>query len=243
VNDEPANASQPRPGLGTRVWLRLCRFQLTHARRSRRRLAQFCAQHATDEPALIVHCPDVDHRRYFPNAQVVSNRADHPADLHTDRYYAGLDQIPDASHRLIVCTGLLEHLPDPAAVIAQFHRILQPGGRLIVSASAVFAHHGSPHNFFHFTPDGFRHLFRDWSGFDALHGSTRPFESLSIQLQRINLQCDVFPPVRLLIELLRFTLPWLDVFVLREYSNKADRDRPTGPGSVMPVTMHAVVVR
>lgn len=225
------------------LWDKLCRFQITRSRRSRRRLDEFVSPYATDERVLVVHSPDLDHRQLFPNAYVISSRQSRPADLHTDRYYTGLDQVPDASYSLIICTGLLEHLPEPAEVIAQLHRILKPGGRLIVSASAVFAHHGTPHNFFHFTPHGFEHLFRDWAGFDKLQGSTRPFESLAIQLQRINLQCDVFPPARLVIELLQHTLPLLDVFVLREYSNKADHSKPSGPGSVMPVTVHAVVKR
>jgi SAM-dependent methyltransferase len=228
---------------GSRLWDRLCRFSLSRRRISREGLSRFCEGLATTERTLVVHSNDVDHRRYFPNSFVVSKNPSSSADLHTDRHYRGLDEIPDSSFPVILCTGLLEHVPDPDRLVGQFHRILAPGGRLILSASAVFPFHGSPENYFHFTPDGLRVLFRGWSRFEALRGSSRPFETIAILLQRINIQCDVFPPVRLLIEILCLVVPLLDAFVLRQYPRHSDRRREAAVDSIMPATLHAVVVR
>lgn len=58
-------------------------------------------------------------------------------------------------------------------------------------------------------------------------------------MQRINMQCDVFPPVRLLIEAMMHTIPLLDFLVVREYPSRSR----VQPGPLMPATLHAVVVK
>lgn len=235
---DQAPPTSTRPSL----WDRLCRFNLTRSRRTRQRLAEFCFRYASGERTLVVHCPDVDYRRFFPDCFVVSSKRKLPADQYTDRYYEGLAEIGDASFGQILCTGLLEHVPDPQRVIDQFHRILRPGGRLILSASAVFAFHGAPDNFFHFTSGGFGHLCRNWSKVEVIRGSTQPFETVAVLLQRINMQCDIFPPARLLVEVMFHLMPLLDVFVLRQYPNHHQRQR-SATGEFMPATLQAVVIK
>lgn len=233
----------PAPSLRRRVWLRLCRFTLTRRRLSRDSLERFVAEHATEEPTLVVHSADIDRHRHFPNAFTITARAHLPADVHTTPSYDALADVPDASYDVAVCTALLEHVADPRAIIGQLHRILRPGGRLIVTASAVFPFHGAPHNYFHHTPYGFRHLFAAWSEIAVLRGSSSPYQTVAILLQRINLQCDVFPPVRLLNEALMHLLPRLDVFVLRQHDTMARRDESAVTDSAMPAALHAVVIR
>jgi SAM-dependent methyltransferase len=172
---------------------------------------------ATTDHALVVHSVDIDYKSFFPHPLVVSKSKDKFADLQMDTYFYELSRIEGESFGVVVCTGLLEHIPDPERMADEFHRILKPGGRLIISASAVFPFHSAPENFFHFTSNGFRYLFSDWWHFDVLRGSSGPFETIAILLQRINLQCDVFPPVRPLIELTYHIIPLLDIFVLRQY--------------------------
>lgn len=225
------------------VWRRLCRFSFSRRSISRESLARLCGEMATDEYTLVVHSTDVDHKRYFPNSFTVSKLKHQPANLHTDAYFQDLHLVGDSSFGVILCTGLLEHIPHPQGIIDEFYRILKPGGRLIISASAVFPFHSAPNNFFHFTANGFRLLFKNWTRFDVLRGSSRPFKTIAILLQRINLQCDVFPPVRPMIELLYHVVPWLDVFVLRQYDNLARRDEEGPIDSMMPATVHAVVVK
>lgn len=236
--------TREKAGPGTSLWDRASRYSFTKARISRKSLARFCQEMSTDEYTLVVHSRDVDHRRFFPNSFVVDKGSDRPADLHTDRYYEGLRELDDESFPVVLCTGLLEHVPHPNRLIQQFHRVLEPGGRLIITGSAVFPFHGAPDNFFHFTPNGFRLLFRDWSHFDMLRGSSAPFETIAILLQRINLQCDVFPPVRPLIEMLYHVIPVLDRFVIRQYDSFVHRNDPgAATRFFMPAALYAVVVK
>lgn len=226
-----------------RIWSRACRFTLTRQRRSRRSLERFIAEHASDEPALVVHSADIDRSRHFPNGFTITARPHLPADVHTNPSYDALADVADASYDLVVCTALLEHVAEPQRLVAHLHRILRPGGRLIVTGSAVFPFHGAPHNYFHYTPHGFRHLFRDWSEIAVLRGSSTPYQTVGILLERINLQCDVVPPVRLVNELLMRVLPWLDVFVLRQHDTMARRDETAVTDWAMPAALHAVVIR
>lgn len=135
-------------GIADQVWNRLCRYSVTRNRISRKGLVSFCREMSTDEHTLVVHSVDVEHQGFFRNSFVVSKRKGAAVDLHTDPYYYGLREIGDVSFGVVLCTGLLEHIPDPERLIREFHRILKPGGRLILSASAVFPFHGAPDNFF-----------------------------------------------------------------------------------------------
>jgi len=49
------------------------------------------------------------------------------------------EQIPLASGRfdLVICTQMLEYVPDPAAVVAEIHRVLKPGGYLFLSVPSI----------------------------------------------------------------------------------------------------------
>lgn len=226
-----------------RVIRKLYRFNLTKRKLSTRNLERLCRETATTEKTLVVHSEDVDHHDHFPNAYTVTKRADCPADMHVDVYYRELSKIEDSSYPVILCTGLLEHIPDPDRIVGEFHRILAPGGRLIISASAVFSFHECPDNFFHFTPYGFRLLFKDWDRFDMLRGSCPPFETISILLQRINLQCDIFPPIRILNEALFHSIKWLDFFVVRQYETRQFRNESSLTDSMLPSNMQAVVVK
>lgn len=231
-----ATAAPARPAISRRDPARAER------RRTRASLAEFCRPYATDEYTLVVHSVDLDHRRYFPNSFVVSKRREDPANLHTDASFSDLELIGAESFDTVVCTGLLEHVREPARLLGEFHRILRPGGRLVLSASAVFPFHSAPDNYFHFTTHGVRYLLRDWSRIEALEGSTRPFATIAVLLQRIYMQCDLVPPARPLLMLASRVVPLLDVLVRRQYDSAA-RSPARVAESFMPATLHAVAVK
>jgi SAM-dependent methyltransferase len=221
----------------TRAW----RFNLSTQKRSTKNLRRLCQEYSTTTRTLVVHSEDVDYRPYFPNAFTVTKRASIPADLHVDAHYHGLAAIPDSSYSMVLCTGLLEHIPDPQRLVDEMRRILAPGGRLIISASAVFSFHEGPDNYFHFTPYGFRQLFKDWSRIEMLRGASQPFETIGILLQRINLQAEMFPPARLLVEVLMRLVPLLDCCVTRQYHGRTFTPEHE-IDSMLPSNVQAVVI-
>jgi SAM-dependent methyltransferase len=73
---------------------------------------------------------------------------------------APADQIPvdDASFDGVLLTQVLEHVPEPARVLAELHRVLRPGGRLYLTAPLVWELHELPHDYYRYTDEGLSHL-------------------------------------------------------------------------------------
>jgi len=61
----------------------------------------------------------------------------------------------DASFEAILCTEVIEHVPDPQLALAEMHRLLMPGGKLILTAPFCSLTHFSP---FHYAT-GFSRFF------------------------------------------------------------------------------------
>ena len=73
------------------------------------------------------------------------------------------EQIPLASAQfdLVICTQVLEYIPEPAAVIAEIYRVLKPGGCLLLSVPAVFPR-DSDQDSWRFLPESLRCLLRSF---------------------------------------------------------------------------------
>lgn len=66
----------------------------------------------------------------------------------------------DNSYDIVVNTQVLEHVPDPLAVLCELNRVLKPGGRLLLSVPLNGPLHGEPWHFFQFTHYGIAELAR-----------------------------------------------------------------------------------
>ena len=54
---------------------------------------------------------------------------------------------PDASYDAVLCSEVLEHLPNPAVAIKELSRLLKPGGHLILTAPFFSWTHFAPYHF------------------------------------------------------------------------------------------------
>ena len=80
--------------------------------------------------------------------------------------YSGLDaradlaRLPfrDASFAAALNLVTLEHVSDPARVLGELARILQPGGRLLLVAPQQWCVHQAPHDYYRYTRYGLQHL-------------------------------------------------------------------------------------
>jgi SAM-dependent methyltransferase len=75
--------------------------------------------------------------------------------------------LPDNSLDSILCTEVLEHVPDPLAVWREFHRLLRPGGKVLLATPMYWPGHEEPYDFYRYPEFGLRHLARE-SGFEIL---------------------------------------------------------------------------
>lgn len=54
---------------------------------------------------------------------------------------------PDESFDVILCSEVLEHLPDPLTALDEFFRLLKPGGKLLITAPFSSLVHFSPYHY------------------------------------------------------------------------------------------------
>ena len=68
-------------------------------------------------------------------------------------YVCDLTQIPVPNDRYdaVVINQVLEHVPDPLAVLIELRRILRSGGRLIYTAPLFFEEHLQPYDFYRYS--------------------------------------------------------------------------------------------
>jgi SAM-dependent methyltransferase len=67
----------------------------------------------------------------------------------------------DATLGLVVAQEVLEHLPDPRAMLAELHRVLRPGGVLYLQTPWMLGWHSGPHDYWRFSHEGLRALLAD----------------------------------------------------------------------------------
>jgi SAM-dependent methyltransferase len=74
-----------------------------------------------------------------------------------------LDDVFDA----VLSSQVLEHVTQPDQYLRECHRVLKPGGRMLVSTHGMFVEHACPHDYTRWTGTGIKALLED-SGFDVV---------------------------------------------------------------------------
>lgn len=72
-----------------------------------------------------------------------------------------MPQVPDGRYDCVVSHQVLEHLPRPWRALAEFHRVLRPGGQIVISVPHLSRRHELPHDYFRFTQEGLGALLAD----------------------------------------------------------------------------------
>ena len=62
--------------------------------------------------------------------------------------------------RSVVIDAVLEHVPEPHAVVDEIYRIVAPGGKVFCVVPFIHSYHGYPKNYFNISKDGISYLFR-----------------------------------------------------------------------------------
>lgn len=111
---------------------------------------------------LDVGAGSAPYRELFQHAEYTT--ADWEQSVHLDGQApdvtAPADALPldDRSFDVVLSTQVLEHVPEPARVLAELHRVLLEGGRLFLTVPLVWELHELPHDYYRYTPSGLAHL-------------------------------------------------------------------------------------
>jgi SAM-dependent methyltransferase len=87
---------------------------------------------------------------------------------------------------VVLCTEVLEHVPEPIKVVREISRILAPGGKLILTAPQGSGIHQEPYHFYGgYTPYWYEHYLAD-AGFESIKvesnaGSFRAFSQEALR--------------------------------------------------------------
>ena len=75
--------------------------------------------------------------------------------------------LPDNHADFIVMTELLEHVPNPEAVLREAQRLLKPGGKIFVTMPFLYQVHADPYDYTRWTADMLRMKVQE-AGFSAI---------------------------------------------------------------------------
>jgi len=74
--------------------------------------------------------------------------------------------LPDGSFNAVICSSVLEHVKDPRQAVKEIHRILKPGGVVLVMVPSIYPYHSRPGHYpdyWRFFEDTIKDLFADFT--------------------------------------------------------------------------------
>lgn len=190
---------------------------------TRNRLEAFLRRYASNKRALDIGSGNSSYDTYFPNRVTIDIDSARNPDVIGDAH-----QLPfnDAEFELVLSTEMLEHVKDPGKVVSEMHRVLKPGGMLILTTRFVYPLHDTPHDYWRFTKYGLQLLFKDWEIIECL-GDTKSFSTIGVLLQRIAFQSTLRP--NKIAKLMLFVLAWAfdhsNGLMVREFGDIAKKSK------------------
>ncbi|MFN0154413.1 MAG: class I SAM-dependent methyltransferase [Gaiella sp.] len=81
--------------------------------------------------------------------------------------------VDDGSFDVVLCAQVLEHVDDPSAAARELHRVLAPGGRLLLSTHGAMVFHPAPVDHWRWTHTGVARVLereREWASVTVTPG-------------------------------------------------------------------------
>jgi SAM-dependent methyltransferase len=103
-------------------------------------------------------------RRIGPGVVTVDLRSHPTVDVRADIFRL---PFPDETFDAAFCCGMLQHVLDPRAAVAELERIIKPGGLIHIDAPYIQGYHPDPHDYWRFTVEGLRALCGRFEVLDA----------------------------------------------------------------------------
>lgn len=154
---------------------------------TRSKVEDFLKKYATDKLVLDIGSGGANQDHLFPSRTTFDVDPERRPSVVGDA-----QEMPfaDNSYEVILCSEVLEHIPDPPKAISEMYRVLAPGGLLILTTRFVYPVHDAPGDYWRFTPYALRYLFCKWEIIDE-DVESGPFSTIAVLLQRIIFQADV----------------------------------------------------
>jgi SAM-dependent methyltransferase len=147
-------------------------------------LDRFIAANASGQLTLDIGAQNGPYAALFPRRVGLDVRPGHGVRIIGDAQALG---IRDAAFPVVLCTEVLEHLPEPQQAIDEMFRVLAPGGTLLLTTRFLFPIHDAPHDYFRYTKYGLRHLLRRFEQIEIAE-ETDSVGTLAVLLQRLGMQ-------------------------------------------------------
>jgi SAM-dependent methyltransferase len=154
------------------------------AKLTRITLDRFVERHASTRRTLDIGAQNGPYAEHFPHRIALDVQRGTGVRIVGDAQQLG---IRDASFDVVLCTEVLEHLPEPQRAVDEMFRVLVPGGQLLLTTRFLFPIHDAPHDYFRFTKYGLRHLLRRFEIVE-LEEETDAVGTLAVLLQRLGMQ-------------------------------------------------------
>jgi SAM-dependent methyltransferase len=124
----------------------------------RRQLDRFLRSHASDALTLDVGCGSAPYASLYPKRIGVDLKAHRGVQVCAD-----VSQLPfaDGTFDVVLCTEVLEHVPNPPAAVRELHRVLRRGGKCLLSTRFAYPIHDEV-DYYRFTRRALESLFRAW---------------------------------------------------------------------------------
>jgi SAM-dependent methyltransferase len=199
-------------------------------------------RHAISGRMLDIGCGSKPYHPMFRESVSHHLGVDLPTSLHdcsAVEAFAGATWLPfrAGAFDCVLCTEVLEHVPQPEQAIAEIARVLRPGGRAIITTPFMYRVHEAPFDFFRYTPFALRSL-AERAGLQVAALRTRggyltvacdlTFKGLAVMVSALNaLVRRLLPGRRHLlhnpfIKFLFCVLQWLPALLLRRENLKSD---------------------